>query len=526
RGMVISVSDGEEEALLDPVDIEVLPADTEPNQPPEISGTPPGSVIVGSNYDFIPTASDADGDVLSFSIENRPAWASFDPQIGRLSGAPSSNDIGSYGNIIIRVGDGIAETALDQFTIVVNPLPQQNTAPTISGTPATSVLVGQAYSFTPSAGDADGDPLSFSIFNQPAWASFDSATGTLSGTPGIGAVGTHGGISIVVSDGEASASLPSFSITVVDPNNPPTISGSPSGSVVAGSAYAFTPTANDPDGDTLSFSITNAPSWASFNTRKGSLTGTPGTSHVGTYGSISITVSDGSASDTLGPFSIEVTAVPNDPPTISGSPAGSVVAGSAYAFTPTASDPDGDTLSFSISNAPSWASFNTANGALTGNPTGGHVGTYNNISITVSDGSLSDTLGPFSIQVLPNANGTATLTWTPPTENTDGSPLTDLAGYIVYWGTSPGNYSNSTTINNPGVTTYIVDNLLSGTTYYFVTTAFNSGDLESSFSNSGLALQDIVNEVARRLGFDVEPGRYRGKKGEIGFDGLWRSPEG
>ena len=50
--------------------------------------------------------------------------------------------------------------------------------------------------------------------------------------------------------------------------------------------------------------------------------------------------------------------------------------------------------------------------------------------------------------------------------------------------------------------------------------------LQDSFNGSGFALQDIVNEVGRRLGFDVVPGRYRGTAGEVGFDGVWQFPNG
>jgi hypothetical protein len=50
--------------------------------------------------------------------------------------------------------------------------------------------------------------------------------------------------------------------------------------------------------------------------------------------------------------------------------------------------------------------------------------------------------------------------------------------------------------------------------------------LASSFTDGGLALQDVVNQVGGRLGFQVEDGRYRGVIGEVGFDGIWRSAEG
>jgi hypothetical protein len=49
--------------------------------------------------------------------------------------------------------------------------------------------------------------------------------------------------------------------------------------------------------------------------------------------------------------------------------------------------------------------------------------------------------------------------------------------------------------------------------------------LNDKFDGSGFALQDVINEVGKRLGFRVEQGRYRGTPGEIGFDGLWFSPD-
>ncbi len=142
--------------------------------------------------------------------------------------------------------------------------------------------------------------------------------------------------------------------------------------------------ASDPDGNILIFSITNPPSWATFSTSTGQLTGTPTGANVGTTANITITVSDGVLSAALPVFSITVSTAPNRAPTISGTPPTTVQATTAYSFTPTASDPDGQTLTFSIANPPSWATFNTATGQLAGTPPG--AGTYSNIIITVSDG--------------------------------------------------------------------------------------------------------------------------------------------
>jgi hypothetical protein len=77
--------------------------------------------------------------------------------------------------------------------------------------------------------------------------------------------------------------------------------------------------------------------------------------------------------------------------------------------------------------------------------------------------------------------GSVTLSWTAPTLNTDGSPLTDLAGYKIYYGTEPGHYRETIQIDNPGLTIYVVE-YLSPNTYYFVVTAINSSGIESQYS--------------------------------------------
>ena len=93
----------------------------------------------------------------------------------------------------------------------------------------------------------------------------------------------------------------------------------------------------------------------------------------------------------------------NHAPTISGSPQTSTTDGTAYSFVPTGSDVDGNTLTYSITNMPSWASFTPSSGALTGTAV---LGTYSNIQIGVSDGSLSATLPAFSITVTTSGGGT------------------------------------------------------------------------------------------------------------------------
>jgi hypothetical protein len=220
------------------------------------------------------------------------------------------------------------------------------------------------------------------------------------------------------------------------------------------------------------------------------LSGTP--SVTGTHSGIVITVSDGQATRALPTFSIAVTAAapapstptPNSPPAISGSPTTSVRQDQSYSFSPSASDSNGDDLTFSIANRPSWAAFSSTTGRLSGTPRAADVGTYAGIVISVSDGEATRSLQAFDIVVTAVTTGSATLSWNPPTRNTDGSSLTNLSGYRIYWGRSSRNYSNSVTVSNPGLATYVVEPLTSGT-WYFATTALNSQGVESGLSNEG-----------------------------------------
>ncbi|MBU2393785.1 MAG: tandem-95 repeat protein [Gammaproteobacteria bacterium] len=393
-GIEISVSDGLATASLTAFAITVVNT----NDAPVVSSAAVTSATQGSPYSYSFTATDVDaGDTLTRSVVTKPAWLNFNAGTAVLSGTPANSDVGAHA-VTLRVTDAAGLFADQSFTVTVTNI---NDAPTISGAPSVTVAQGAAYSFVPTAADMDtGSTLTFSIANKPTWASFNTATGALTGTPGNADVGATAGIVISVSDGGLSAALPAFTLTVTNTNDAPTISGTPAVSVAQGAAYSFVPTAADMDtGTTLTFSIANKPTWASFNTATGALTGTPGNADVGATAGIVISVSDGELSAALPAFTLTVTNI-NDAPVITGSPATTVAQGAVYNFVPTATDVDtGTTLTFSIANKPTWASFNTATGALTGTPGNADVGATAGIVISVSDGELSAALPAFTLTV-------------------------------------------------------------------------------------------------------------------------------
>jgi len=474
--ITITVSDAAASASTKPFSISVINT----NDAPGISGNAPSSVTAGVHYSFQPSASDPDGDDLIFTIQNQPAWVAFNSGTGLLSGTPDNSDAGTYSAIKISVSDGSVSQSLSAFSISVNVNLPSNTPPAISGSPASSVAEDSSYLFQPTASDADGDDLTFGIQNRPSWASFNTGSGLLSGTPGNSDTGSYSNIMISVSDGSASTSLGPFSITVSNTNDAPTISGSPATKVDVDSAYSFQPVASDADGDDLTFGIQGRPSWASFNTGSGELSGTPGNSHTGSYSNIVVSVSDGTDTVSLQAFSIGVTAVPNSAPVIN-----SVVS------------QDGALLvSYSVDKAFSYAEF-FINGAASGNFDDDSNnfklisdltnGVTYNITMVVYDADFSKS--PISNQVsgTPNSEGVETgsftLNWTAPAARSDGTPLSlaDIACYRIYYSESPGSYPNSVAVTDGSATSITVRDIPVGT-YYMVMTTNDTGDRESGDS--------------------------------------------
>jgi len=168
--------------------------------------------------------------------------------------------------------------------------------------------------------------------------------------------------------------------------------------------------------------------------------------------------------------------------TIAGIPVTTAVAGQPYTFQPKVANTSG-AVRFTVSHLPSWAKFNTSTGQLSGTPSASQVGQYAGIAIDMVSGTSVVSLPPFTITVAAagSTSNTVTLSWEAPTENADGSALMDLKGYKVHYGPTSKGYQDVVQVANPGLTTYVVQNLPAGK-YYFAITAYNASGKESSLS--------------------------------------------
>jgi hypothetical protein len=178
----------------------------------------------------------------------------------------------------------------------------------------------------------------------------------------------------------------------------------------------------------------------------------------------------------------------NSLPVISGNPPTTATVGSSYAFQPTAVDADGDKMTFSVSNLPGWASFNSSTGRLSGVPGPADSGSNGNIRISVSDGKGTSYLPTFAINVAGGSTaGTASvvLEWSPPSAREDGSPLSpsQIAGYTVYFGAAPNSFTQSVYVAGGNNTQATLNNLATGETIYIALRASDTSGLQSDYSS-------------------------------------------
>jgi hypothetical protein len=157
------------------------------------------------------------------------------------------------------------------------------------------------------------------------------------------------------------------------------------------------------------------------------------------------------------------------------------VVGQRWSYQPSISNPDDASITVLASNLPDWITLDQSTGLLEGTPGEGDVRTWTGIQLTVTNGQQSTRLPPLSVTVMAQgaAMGTATVSWSAPTQRVDGSPIGQLAGYRVLYGKNSRDYDHSIELNSAGVNRYVVEGLGAGT-WYFAVQAITSDGLTSA----------------------------------------------
>ena len=270
-----------------------------PKASQSISFTNPGDQIVGTTVSL--SASTSSGLSVSFSSSTPTICTVTGNQVTLVAVGTCTLSADSAGSAAYE-----AASSSQSFTVKAEP----NKVPVITQGSSFSVTVNEdaKVAFSLSATDANNEPLSWTIKTQPQQGSAEvGITGGTLYTPVANYEGADSFV-VAVSDGKDTATT-TVSVTVVPVNDAPSIAGAAVSSIKIDEAYSFVPVASDIDKDAvLTFSITNKPSWLSFNTATGVLTGTPAAADLGTAKDIVISVSDGTESASLAAFNIKVIA--------------------------------------------------------------------------------------------------------------------------------------------------------------------------------------------------------------------------
>lgn len=369
------------------------------NDKPEISGSPADRVSMNELYTFTPTATDIEGDALSYSILNKPDWASFAPQTGTLSGTPTIASVGQYAGIVISVSDGSESVSLPAFGILVREVNVAPVAPDLTASTREDESV--SINLMQGASDANGDPITIVAFSAAAGQVTGNANNPaeVTFTPPENASGNYT-ITYTLSDQEAQNSG-TVTVTVIAVNDAPVIDTTAAmpTSLIEGETFTYQISATDVDSTALTYALVNAPAWLSVDAQ-GLISGTPTGSDTGSYPNMSFTVTDDAPqplTTSSQSFTLEVSSG-NAAPSLSGTPDTSAVAEQPYSFTPTASDADNDELSFTFQGLPGWMAGDAATGNLSGQPSVSDVGQSSLLEIWVSDGQDSDYMA-FTITV-------------------------------------------------------------------------------------------------------------------------------
>ena len=399
--VILSVSDGQADTNM-ALEVNVMDENEGSNIAPVFTSSNSVEVMENTSDTFYTaTANDDDGDTLTFSVigGDDSGWFSINSTNGELSFVQPPNyeepfdaDANNMYSVILSVSDSQADTNMALEVNVMDENEGSNIAPVFTSSNSVEVMENTSDTFyTATANDDDGDTLTFSVIggDDSGWFSINSTNGELSFVqppnyeePFDADANNMYSVILSVSDGQADTNM-ALEVNVMDENEgsniAPVFTSSNSVEVMENTSDTFyTATANDDDGDTLTFSVIGGDDsgWFSINSTNGELSFVqppnyeePFDADANNMYSVILSVSDGQADTNM---ALEVNVMDenegsNIAPVFTSSNSVEVMENTSDTFyTATANDDDGDTLTFSVigGDDSGWFSINSTNGEL------------------------------------------------------------------------------------------------------------------------------------------------------------------
>jgi hypothetical protein len=443
RATVVGASGAED---MEELTLKILeqPAD---NNKPVITSTPITEINENQLYNYRVTATDADGDALTYSLTQKPSWLTIS-STGLISGKAPSVDFSKEYAVTVQVSDG-KDFTTQFFTILVKDTDVViiNHLPVITSTPIKTVNENSLYLYQVNANDEDDDLLNYRLVASPSWLAIGFRTGLVSGTaPNVNADTTFN-VNVEVSD-EKSITRQTYALTVKnvpEANHLPVITSTPVKTVNENSLYLYQVTATDADGNALVYSLTERPSWLTINS-EGLISGTTPEQEADTNYNVVVQVSDGIGSVRQS-YALLVKNLLIPPP-VNHAPVAQNLnyvtnEDTSVTITLSATDSDGNSLGYLIITSP-------AHGDIPGKP--------NSISDIKVGGILSFTKKTFTYTPDPDFNGVDSFTYIA----TDGKSYSNIATVTI--NVKPVDEPDTTppviTIISPESKTYSVDDVL------------------------------------------------------------------
>ena len=377
--VAVAVSDGRGGEATQTFDLLVVPS--APNAPPAITSTPRTAIQVGRAYRYQVVAVDPNNDPLAFSLDAAPAGMTIDSG-GMVQWQPTAAQLGPS-NVIVRVDDGRSGLATQNFSISVT-AQVVNHAPQIVSAPPVAASVGTFYRYDLRGTDPDGDSLVWSLDQRPAKMSIDPLTGTIVWMPTFDQLGTKY-VAVRVFDCMGGQATQNYGITVRSGDVPPAITSAPPTQATVGQRYIYAIAANDVDGDPLSFSLVAGPIGMTIDPASGLVQWTPGAAQVGPQ-DVQVRVDDGRGGFATQSYQVVVMATAaNQAPLITSTPLFFATIGNLYAYPVTATDSDGDPVSFAILAGPSGMTIDSVGGQAQWTPDVTQAGRWT-VTVAALDG--------------------------------------------------------------------------------------------------------------------------------------------